>query len=228
LDYLNYYPFKNKSTFFVPPDSILDSDSLKVIDFNHFIKYNYPIKYTFNSRGFRDEEWPTQFNDIIWCLGDSYTSGIGVPQKHTWPSILQHKSNKRCLNLGIHGASNPLIMEMCLQVLKKYSPKTLLIMWSFFHRRHIDPWTFVHYDDLLEETNEKVFVECFNEVNSYKDKCRIINMVIPPQKVNSSIKLKLNNDIIHNIPVLDLGRDSLHFDYQTADLIVDKVLDKLI
>ncbi len=78
-----------------------------------FLDYPYPISYSYNSHGFRDDEWPDDLSNVIWCIGDSFTTGVGVPFDHRWPNILQSKINKRCINLGIDGASNELIRNIC-------------------------------------------------------------------------------------------------------------------
>ena len=58
----------------------------------YFKNYPYPIEYVYNSRGFRDAEWPESVDELrnaIWCIGDSFTVGLGSPLAHTWPYLLQ-------------------------------------------------------------------------------------------------------------------------------------------
>lgn len=222
MDYLNYYPFKNYKSFFLAPDSLIDHE---YIDIRTFLRYKYPISYKFNSRGFRDDEWPDDLKDVIWCLGDSYTLGVGIPKEHTWPSILQSSSTSKCLNLGIHGASNELLRNIALQILLTFNPKNMVIMWSFFHRRHKDPWKLIHYDRDTSQDDNNNFLECFNEVNSNTD-CNILNLLIPPQKLKLPTSNLVSN--IHtDIPMIDIGRDGMHFDYLTSSWIVDKILPEL-
>ena len=111
LDYLNYSFLKNSYLYFETPDTSTDKkeNRSKYFSITHFLSYDYPINYQHNSRGFRDSEWPNDLDNIIWCVGDSFTKGLGAPVEHTWPSILQNKTNKRCLNVSINGASNPLL-----------------------------------------------------------------------------------------------------------------------
>ena len=108
------------------------------LDKQHFKSYPYDIDYVYNSRGFRDQEWPDtleQLKNAIWCFGDSFTLGIGSPKEHTWPHILQQKSNQRVINISLDGASNEWIARKVTAVLKIISPATVIIHWSYIERR---------------------------------------------------------------------------------------------
>ena len=82
----------------------------------HFLDYKKPITYEYNSRGFRDQEWPNDLSDVVWCIGDSFTSGIGQPFEETWPKVLENKIKKRCINLGLDGCSNDHIAHMAKEI----------------------------------------------------------------------------------------------------------------
>lgn len=41
-------------------------------------RWTGPIEYRFNSRGFRDREWPENIKDVIWCVGGSELLGTGI------------------------------------------------------------------------------------------------------------------------------------------------------
>jgi len=103
-------------------------------------RQNYPhkVSYYFNSRGYRDFEWPTEISALtnaIWCVGDSATLGIGVPIKHTWPSVLNQRANSRCINISLRGASNQWICRQVCELLQSSIPTQIVIQWSFLHRR---------------------------------------------------------------------------------------------
>jgi len=185
-----------------------------------FIKYPYPVYYNFNSRGFRGPEWPENLNEVIWCLGDSFTEGVGVPFEHTWPSILQTKTKKQCINLGINGSSNRLILNIAKQVISEYNPKYMAIMWSYMHRRHKDPWEFIGFDvDASDEDNITEFTNCFNEAN--KLLANIYNTKVPRADEKDIHTLQPK---IYTHTMLDLARDSWHFDYLTAEPIVESII----
>lgn len=111
----------------------LDSKS-KCLDREHFKNFPHQVTYSYNSRGFRDQEWPEKLDNVIWCLGDSFTVGIGSPLQHTWSHMLQELTNKRTINVSLDGASNAWIKRQALQILEETSPDAMVIHWSYFHR----------------------------------------------------------------------------------------------
>jgi hypothetical protein len=115
------------------------SDTLELCkNKRHFKAYPYQVEYRYNSRGFRDVEWPDnidEFKNAIWCLGDSFTVGIGSPVEHTWPYVLQEHTRTRTINVSMDGASNNWISRKALQIIKDVEPKHLVIHWSYISRR---------------------------------------------------------------------------------------------
>lgn len=97
----------------------------------HFARYPHQISYCYNSRGFRDQEWPRDLDSAVWCLGDSFTTGLGAPAAHTWPQRLA----QRTVNISMDGASNNWIARRACDVYSAVQPRTLVIMWSYLHRR---------------------------------------------------------------------------------------------
>jgi hypothetical protein len=101
---------------------------------DHFESYPYAIEYRYNSRGYRDQEWPTDLNNAIWCLGDSFTEGLGSPIEHTWPYLLQQTSGQRCINVSLDGASNDWILRKANELLDQLQPSAIVIHLSYLHR----------------------------------------------------------------------------------------------
>jgi hypothetical protein len=214
-------------------------DSLELCnDRHHFLNYSKKITYEYNSKGFRDHEWPTDLNDVIWCIGDSFTVGVGQPFEETWPSLLQKNIGRRCLNLGEDGCSNDTISLRIKEIYKLYQPKLIIVMWSYLHRRRIngkdiyfDKKNFGRTEDL------KNFNKNFTEVNNLN--CKIINLLIPntlavDSKVNdfelTTYVLKKENfkdNDINIIPQLDYARDYHHFDIKTSEYIVNLLIKKI-
>ena len=114
-------------------------DSLdRCLDKKHFKSYPYPIEYRYNSRGYRDAEWPEDVSELenaIWCFGDSFTVGIGSPVEHTWAHLLQQHTNRRVINISMDGASNNWISRKAVDLLELIQPKTIILHWSYLHRR---------------------------------------------------------------------------------------------
>ncbi|NBR26034.1 MAG: hypothetical protein EBU08_20080, partial [Micrococcales bacterium] len=45
-------------------------DSLnRCLDREVFTQWPHSIDYRYNSRGFRDQEWPEDLESAVWCLG---------------------------------------------------------------------------------------------------------------------------------------------------------------
>jgi len=108
------------------------------VDKKHFKSYPHPIEYSYNSRGYRDDEWPidlTKLQNSIWCIGDSFTVGLGSPPKHTWPRVLQQRTGQRVINVSLDGASNNWIARKAVEVLRHIKPKIIILHWSYTHRR---------------------------------------------------------------------------------------------
>ena len=196
-------------------------------DIEHWQNYKKKVYYKFNSKGFRDNEWPDNLSDVIWCIGDSYTVGIGQPFKETWPQLLEKKIGKKCLNISHEGCSNNTIALRCKEIYKLYNPKLIIVMWSYLHRRKINN-NDVHYNyedrsDFGMKADIKNFKKNYHMVNSLNTK--IINLMIP----RASIDDKLQNLLKHMknliiIEQLDYARDGCHFDIKTTKSCVDIIL----
>lgn len=116
-------------------DQYTGIDSLKYCNNrNHFKSYPHAIEYQYNSRGYRDQEWPADLNHAVWCLGDSFTVGVGSPVEHTWPYLLQQISGQRCINVSMDGASNNWILQKANDLLDQLQPDTIVIHLSYLHR----------------------------------------------------------------------------------------------
>lgn len=107
-------------------------------DRRHFDRYPYTVSYCYNSRGFRDREWPNSTQELkqaIWCVGDSFTVGIGSPLEHTWPWLLENITKQRTINIGLDGASNNWIARKALRIISEIAPEFIVLHWSYISRR---------------------------------------------------------------------------------------------
>lgn len=158
---------------------------LRCQDKNHFLTYPYEVFYQYNSRGFRDEEWPTTLDNVIWCLGDSYTVGIGSPLEHTWVKILEQKTSLRCINVSMDGASNYWIARKAQDIITNVSPSIICMHWTYLTRREknieaIDEDrraqfgmnSIDHYDNNIE------FLQLLVNLENYKGKTKIVHTIL--------------------------------------------------
>jgi hypothetical protein len=152
-------------------------DSLEsCFDKKHFESYPYDITYNYNSRGFRDAEWPDSMEELqeaTWCVGDSFTVGIGSPIEHTWPSVLQQQTGRRTVNVSMDGASNNWIARRSIDIIQSINPKTLIIHWSYIERReqpgkYLDQaWTQFYANIRAPHWPENVNLENFNALPTH-------------------------------------------------------------
>ena len=115
------------------------------LDKDHFLQYPDPVIYQYNSRGFRDAEWPDDLKNPVWCIGESFTVGLGTPYEYIWPQILQRKINQRTINLAMDGGSNNWIARRATEILTEIRPTRMIIMWTYVERRE------ANFEDTLQQ-----------------------------------------------------------------------------
>jgi hypothetical protein len=195
----------------------------------HFLNYSKKITYEYNSRGFRDTEWPEDLSEVIWCVGDSFTVGVGQPHEETWPAMLQKKIGKRCINIGECGCSNDAISLRVNKIYDLYKPKLIIVMWSYLHRRRTDDRN-VHFDknDFGNKADANNFIKNYKTISKLKTK--IIQTIIPnaysDSKIFNYLLLKIKFNVL-NFPQLDYARDHHHFDIKTSKHLVDLLIKKI-
>jgi len=132
-------------------------DSLKdCLDKAHFKNYPYEVDYQYNSRGYRDQEWPDDLINAVWCIGDSFTVGLGSARERTWTSLLQNKLNRRTINVSMDGASNNWIARKTKELLTEVTPNLIVLHWSYLHRRESTTYSYV------EEYVDKEWASFYN------------------------------------------------------------------
>jgi hypothetical protein len=224
-------------------------------DKNHFENYTKNISYYYNSRGFRDAEWPTEgkLKDCIWCLGDSFTVGMGQPIEETWANVLQQKTNTRTINISMDGASNTWIARKAKYILNEISPTTIVIQWSYTSRRELDDASLpdikrrTHYskkDILIDASDNKDFIKCFLDVEKHKGNTDVVHTFIPHWSISPGKYLFENSNFMkllfryHGLDAndikltadstqLDYARDGHHYDIKTSSKYVAHIMKLL-
>jgi hypothetical protein len=219
-------------------------DSLeKCLNKTHFRNYPYEISYKFNSRGFRDEEWPDDLENCVWCFGDSFTKGLGQRYEHTWPKVLQTQIGCRTICVTMNGASNEWISRKIVEVANTIKPKTIIVQWSYTNRRErvlspgeIDSdenrriWINIDKNSTDEDDVQNT-LECIEraeqacEVNETKLVHSFIPEFIKPQYTNTFF-FNFNKSGKLWVPLLrkDRARDGHHYDLVTAKTFVDNLI----
>ena len=155
----------------------------------HFLDYPHAVEYHYNSRGFRDSEWPDSVEELknaIWCVGDSFTVGIGSPYEFTWPQVLAKATGRRCINVSMDGASNTWISRRAQQIIKEVSPKQMVVLWSYIHRRESPNIDLPDEARRLqsEKSNSELddlnnFINCYTNLKNCATGTSIFNGIIP-------------------------------------------------
>jgi hypothetical protein len=85
------------------------------------------ITYSFNRYGFRSDEFDLNADNLV-ALGCSFTMGIGLPVKDTWPSILAQALNLRVCNLAWGGGSSDRCFRMAEFWVPHLKPKLVVLL----------------------------------------------------------------------------------------------------
>jgi hypothetical protein len=218
-----------------------ESISLDSIDMalnkSHFSNYPHDIDYQYNSRGFRGPEWPSELNDVVWCVGDSFTSGIGIPYNHTWPHLLSTALSVPTINISLDGSSNMWISRKILEILET-TPKCIVVQWSYAHRRELDSDGSDEFRRLFvrqtptatTEDDIQNTIDCINLVEANKGETTIIHTFVP-KNVPRNYRTQFTNLINQmNINVvwfdqIDYARDYHHYDILTSTSLVEKLVE---
>jgi hypothetical protein len=139
--------------------NVIDSPE-RCLNKKHYASYPWDIAYNYNTRGFRDLEWPDSLKELknsVWCVGDSFTVGIGSPFAHTWPQVLQQATQQRVINVSMTGASNNWISRKACGILNEIQPALMVIHWSYDHRRELE-YTIVK--DKINQHWKKFYSRC--------------------------------------------------------------------
>jgi hypothetical protein len=177
-------------------------DTLKECkDPTHFKQYPWPVEYCYNSRGFRDAEWPEsieELKDAVWVVGDSVTVGIGAPLAHTWPFVLSQRTGRRVINVSMEGASNDWISRRAQQIIDQISPRAVVMIWSYLHRTESNNQELsdiarrCHYSSVDPWDHLKNFEQCVDRLKN-----KNIHWCIVPQHFNYEFgdSVKMYQDI---------------------------------
>ena len=93
------------------------------------------IRYDLNSQGYRAKEWSEyDWENTIVIVGDSCTTGVGIPNHITVSEILSRRIGKEVVNLGVNGSSNMFMLYNLARVVKNFNPYAVIVQWSVSDR----------------------------------------------------------------------------------------------
>jgi hypothetical protein len=166
--------------------------------------------YTFNSAGFRSDEFSDEPG--IMFLGCSHTVGIGIPYETTAAKIVSKLLDLKCYNLGLGGGSNSSAFRFAYYWIEKLKPKIVVLLETHPARSEI----FTHHgmwNCLIPKICEARYIGYFhtwaaNKPNVDLDREKNI-LAIEHICAKHNSKLILNN-MVTPIELNDLGRDLAH------------------
>lgn len=214
-------------------------------DPEYFAAFPHAVEYHYNDRGFRDANWPDQdLDQCIWCVGDSFTTGIGSPLEHTWPQVLQAAIGRRIINVAMDGASNEWITRRVVSIMQEVNPRNVVVLWSYLHRREsLDTSQtdlerrFHSIKTTYEEDTDHFFACTDKAIGPWKD--NIVHAMIPkagkPDQNWDAVRshdprytnLWLDTKFLGEIEQFDDARDRHHFDIITSKVLVRRILPLL-
>ena len=216
-------------------------------DASHYKAYAKSVIYAYNSFGYRDEEWPTELNNGIWCIGDSFTVGLGQPYDETWAKLVEKQVGERIINISMNGASNDWIARRAQAIIDNFNPRIILIQWSYCHRREHKDATLtdqdrrIHFVDPIGIREKFADIQQLDKLNCIENilklksdvSTQIVHSFIPRFARPDDAEFIYNELTKHNVnffpeqPQVDFARDSHHYDILTASNYANLYLNNL-
>lgn len=89
--------------------------------------------YTYNEDGYRGDSIKNPIH--LLAVGCSHTEGVDVSDNETWPYYTAKSLGITHVNAGFTGRSNDYISRTVVDLVKKYQPKIVSVMYTYTFRR---------------------------------------------------------------------------------------------
>jgi hypothetical protein len=129
------------------------------------------ITYSYNSYGYREEEYDLTSKSNILCLGCSHTEGIGLRLEDCWPSHLKKQfSNFKVYNFGVSSGSCDTVARILANISGVFTPQIVFVLWPSIARYEL-------YNNTVPEsygpwkTNTGLY-ELMTDENTYNNFCK--------------------------------------------------------
>jgi hypothetical protein len=196
------------------------------------------IDYTFNSDGFRTDEFDSRQNFV--AIGCSFTQGVGVEEHNRWTTLLSQQLGIWCWNLGIAGAASDTCYRIARHYLEQLRPQFVvfleprdnrielhttadqpphLINWAYDQ----DHWGSGIFVKTMLAHNENLEIRAEKNRAAIAYVCDQLGIPVVMYEPNDFI------DLVADKTQLDLGRDLLHpgrlNNRAFAQVVYDRVKD---
>lgn len=195
-------------------------------------KFNWidkTIHYTFNSQGFRCEEFEDYPN--VMCVGCSLTLGTGIPEEQTWAQIVSRSLGLKCYNLGIGGGSCDTAFRLTYGWIDKLNPKILIFRRPPGARFELVTDTKIdHYFISLKNKFQNFLFEWAaqdnnnTELNFLKNSLAIQQLC---QERNIKCVIIDHDESLINFNHYDLARDLIHPGIKSNQIMAEKILETI-
>jgi hypothetical protein len=195
------------------------SDPVKRNMLQQFGWIDQHIEYTFNSDGFRTDEFDGRNNFVT--IGCSFTQGVAVNREDTWAQLVSDQLGLSVYNLGISGAS----ADTCYRIIKYYAPilKPQFVIFleprgnrTELHHNPAQPPHLINWAYDAGSWGNSAYTKTWlsNEANMqlYAEKNRAAIAHVCAQLGIPVVMFNPNDyrDLVADKTQLDLGRDLLH------------------
>ena len=208
-------------------NNMMNKKNRQLLQKNNWI--DAQISYTFNSHGFRSEEFETGI-DVLFN-GDSNTVGVGLPLDLTWSKIVADHFNIPHNNLAVSGTDNTFIAQRSVYWLPIIKPKVYVIKATTVQR-----YNWWGFDKAVKTTagenlkENRSAIETATIKNNYEWSYYVFRAVIERLCKNLDIKLIIvppGKEKTGKDPSQDLARDLMHYGIKEnrtmGKLIIDKI-----
>jgi hypothetical protein len=243
IDNIRVPSFANQSLEYLGCDSPTSPGLLQQFnnDLTEYYDYPYYIDYKFNSRGFRDTEWPNTVENKIWCVGDSATLGMGIPEEFRYSSLLPNTIN--CSRIL---ADNEWLHDNAINILQHASPRLVIMQWTYFHRNYMGPekqknpkgsygeliWgRMVNFKNLFidqDKYDADYLLHVIKKVEEFNKTSNVIHLLTPNFHDGFNFLSKVKDSVKHVIHIdwIDNSRDKyFHYGVQSHRLLSKKIVD---
>mgnify|MGYP001158763426 CR=1 FL=1 len=214
LDHLHDLLNRRQQT--ITPPFVLDSPEKCLLGRKHWVGHPWQdFTYKYNADGFRTE----YYDSGIVAVGDSFTEHWGGPITEQWTK----HTGKDVINLGVDGAGNDAIADIVYWAVNKFKPKTVIVMYSYFHRYNGSK------EFMADSTDD--YVNCLRfmkAVDKIRTSCNGIKLVETciPDDLYLEQEVKIIEHLIPNrvtYEQIDTARDGAHFGPNTVKDIGSKI-----
>ena len=202
-------------------------------DSTHYKKFG-PVSYQFNELGYRTCSTSQFTGNEILAIGDSFTLGLGVNIGQRWTEYLESNINYPVLNFSLNGASNDWIARRTKELLEHFTPRAVILHYSFSHRREHHDITWHDNERTLcdpgptDAENFDNWRENFNKINQCCGDIPVVHSFIPNWHTTAVDYHKYGNNILEPIIPVDRARDAFHYGANTHKNLADKITNLLV